>query len=52
MVYEPLLATGRSIYFAAGLASSLTCFGFSGGLLVPLGNVLGSEPWAFFIHNV
>jgi len=43
MVYEPLLATGRSIHYVVGLASSLTSFVFSGGLFERLGNVLDCE---------
>jgi hypothetical protein len=40
------------VFFGLGHGYLLTTLGFGGGLLEPLGNVLGSEPWAFFIHNV
>ena len=52
MAYDLLLATGLHFFFAVGLVSSLTSFGFfGGGFFARLGNVLDSEGLAFLIKT-
>jgi len=51
MAYALLLATGRSLFYAAGLESSLTSLGFWRWVLERLGNVLDSDGLAFLVKS-